>query len=156
MDEFRPLLILMVLAWIFVSLPAAVIKKVKEQKTAEKLSRGARPRPDIRTGGKSVPVSAEPVTQPEAFSEPAPRLQPTVYVTPRDDSIYQGSLNAETGEGFDPCHDEDLERLNAAEAAPAVQPVSDVPVLPFGWTGSDIVRGVVISEILKRKTPARQ
>ena len=154
MDEFGPLLIV-ILIWVFVGLPAAMAKKVKEQKTAEKLSRGARPRPDIRTGGKSVPVSAEPVTQPEAFSEPAPRLQPTVYVTPRDDSVYQGSLNAETGEGFDPCHDEDLERLNAVEAAPAVQPVSDVPALPFGWTGSDIVRGVVMSEILKRKTPAR-
>ena len=155
MDEFGPLLIV-ILIWVFVGLPAAMAKKVKEQKTAEKLSRGARPRPDIRTGGKPVPVSAEPVTQPDTFSEPAPRLQPTVYVTPRDDSVYQGSLNAETGEGFDPCHDEDLERLNAVEAAPAVQPVSDVPALPFGWTGSDIVRGVVISEILKRKTPARQ
>ena len=155
MDEFGPLLIV-ILIWVFVGLPAAMAKKVKEQKTAEKLSRGARPRPDIRTGGKSVPVSAEPVTQPEAFSEPTPRLRPTVSVTPHDDSIYRGSLNAETGEGFDPCHDEDLERLNAAEAAPAVQPVSDVPALPFGWTGSDIVRGVVISEILKRKTPARQ
>ena len=155
MDEFGPLLIV-ILIWVFVGLPAAMAKKVKEQKTAEKLSRGVRPRPDIRTGGKSVTVSAEPVTQPEAFSEPAPRLQPTVYVTPRDDSIYQGSLNAETGEGFDPCHDEDLERLNAVEAAPAVQPVSDVPALPFGWTGSDIVRGMVMSEILKRKTPARQ
>lgn len=155
MDEFGPLLIV-ILIWVFVGLPAAMAKKAKEQKTAEKLSRGARPRPDIRTGGKSVPVSAELVTQPEAFSEPTPRLRPTVSVTPRDDSIYQGSLNAETGEGFDPCHDEDLERLNAAEAAPAVQPVSDVPALPFGWTGSDIVRGVVISEILKRKTPARQ
>lgn len=155
MDEFGPLLIV-ILIWVFIGLPAAMAKKVKEQKTAEKLSRGARPRPDIRTGGKSVPVSAEPVTQPEAFSEPTPRLRPTVSVTPHDDSVYQGSLNAETGEGFDPCHDEDLERLNAAEAAPAVQPVSDVPALPFGWTGSDIVRGVVISEILKRKTPARQ
>ena len=155
MDEFGPLLIV-ILIWVFVGLPAAMAKKVKEQKTAEKLSRGARPRPDIRTGGKPFPASAEPAAQPEAFSEPTPRLQPTVYVTPRDDSIYQGSLNAETGEGFDPCHDEDLERLNAVEAAPAVQPVSDVPALPFGWTGSDIVRGVVISEILKRKTPARQ
>ena len=155
MDEFGPLLIV-ILIWVFVGLPAAMAKKVKEQKTAEKLSRGARPRPDIRTGGKSVPVSAEPVTQPEAFSEPTPRLRPTVSVTPHDDSVYQGSLNAETGEGYDPCHDEDLERLNAAEATPAVQPVTDEPALPFGWTGSDIVRGVVISEILKRKTPARQ
>ena len=149
MDEFGPLLIL-ILVWIFVGLPAAMAKKVKEQKTAEKLSRGARP------GSKPVPGSAGPAAQSGSFSESAPRLRPTVSVTPHDDSIYQGSLNAETGEGFDPCHDEDLERLNAAEAAPAVQPVTDEPALPFGWTGSDIVRGVVISEILKRKTPARQ
>ena len=86
MDEFGPLLIL-ILAWIFVGLPAAVVKKAKEQKTAEKLSRGARPRPDIRTGGKPVPVSAEPAAQPKAFSESAPRLQPTVSVTPHDASI---------------------------------------------------------------------
>ncbi len=155
MDEFGPLLIL-ILIWIFVGLPAAMAKKVKEQKTAEKLSRSARQRPGTGASRSPVPVSAGPEQQPGTFSEPTPRLQPTVYVTPRDDSVYQGSLNAETGEGFDPCHDEDLERLNAAEAAPAVQPVSDVPALPFGWTGSDIVRGVVISEILKRKTPARQ
>ncbi len=155
MDEFGPLLIL-ILVWIFVGLPAAMAKKVKQQKTVEKLSRGARPRPDARSGSNPVPVSAGPAAQSESFSESTPRLRPTVSVTPHDDSIYRGSLNAETGEGIDPCHDEDLERLNAAEAAPAVQPVMDEPALPFGWTGSDIVRGVVISEILKRKTPARQ
>lgn len=154
MDEFGPLLIV-ILIWVFVGLPATIAKKAKEQKTAARLSRSVRPRPDAGMDGVPVPGSVRPENQPETFSEPAPRLQPTVYVTPRDDSVYQGSLNAETGEGFDPCHDEDLERLNAVEAVPAVQPVSDVPALPFGWTGSDIVRGVVISEILKRKTPAR-
>ncbi|MBQ6061099.1 MAG: hypothetical protein IJL36_06600 [Clostridia bacterium] len=155
MDEFGPLLIV-ILIWVFVGLPAAVAKKAKEQKTAARLSRSVRSTPDARTGSAPVSGSAGLESQPETFSEPAPRLRPTVYITPHDDSIYQGSLNAETGEGFDPCHNEDLERLNAAEAAPAVQPVSEVPALPFGWTGSDIVSGVVISEILKRKTPARR
>ena len=37
MDEFGPLLIL-ILVWIFVGLPAAMAKKVKQQKTVEKLS----------------------------------------------------------------------------------------------------------------------
>ncbi len=155
MDEFGPLLIV-ILIWVFVGLPAAVAKKAKEQKTAARLSRSVRSTLDARTGSAPVSGSAGLESQPETFSEPAPRLRPTVYITPHDDSIYQGSLNAETGEGFDPCHNEDLERLNAAEAAPAVKPVSEVPALPFGWTGSDIVRGVVISEILKRKTPARR
>ena len=155
MDEFGPLLIV-ILIWVFVGLPAAMAKKVKEQKTAARLSRSVRPRPDAGTDEVPVQESARPGNQSGSFPEPAPRLRPTVYITPHDDSIYQGSLNAETGEGFDPCHDEDLEGLNAAEAAPAIQPVSEEPALPFGWTGSDIVRGVVISEILKRKTSARQ
>ena len=155
MDEFGPLLSV-ILIWVFVGLPAAVAKKAKEQKTAARLSRSIRSTPDARTGSAPAPGSAGLEKQPGTFSEPAPRLRPTISVTPHDDSLYRGSLNAETGEGFDPCHDEDLERLNAVEAVPAVQPVSEVPALPFGWTGSDIVRGVVISEILKRKTPARR
>ena len=152
MDEFAPLLIIL-LIWVFVGLPSAMAKKVREQKTASKLSAGARSDPGAGNGSGPAPV---PEKQEEGSREPFRRMQPTISVTPQDDSVYQGSLNAVTGEGFDPCHDEDLERLNAVEAAPAAQPVSDAPALPFGWTGSDIVRGVVISEILKRKTPARQ
>ena len=152
MDEFGPLLIL-ILLWIFVGLPAAMVKKAKEQKTASKLSAGSRSKQDSGKDAVQAPVPEKPA---ESARESMRRMQPTITVTPRDDSVYRGSLNAETGEGYDPCHDDDLERLNAAEAAPAAQPVSDTPALPFGWTGSDIVRGVVISEILKRKTPARQ
>ena len=152
MDEFAPILIL-ILLWVFVGIPSAMVKKVREQKTASKLSAGTRSGPGAGKGSGPVPVQE---IQAEGSREPVRRMQPTISVTPRDDSVYQGSLNAVTGEGFDPCHDQDLERLNAVEAAPPVQPVSDAPALPFGWTGSDIVRGVVISEILKRKTPARQ
>lgn len=78
-------------------------------------------------------------------------MMPTISVTANDDSIYQGSMNVTTGEGIDPCHDEDLAGLNSVEAAPAVHPVSDVHSLPFGWNGSDIIRGIVVSEILNRK-----
>jgi len=77
-------------------------------------------------------------------------LRPTISVTEHDDSIYQGSLNAVTGEGYDPCHDEQLEPLTAAEAAvPAA--ASEVPGLQLEWNGSEIVKGLVMSEILKRK-----
>ncbi len=61
---------------------------------------------------------------------------------------YLGSLGVDTGEGEDPCHEEQLQ-----------------PVLPFtqkeeageqqisglSWTGNDIVRGFIVSEVLNRK-----
>ena len=77
-------------------------------------------------------------------------MQPTITVTEHDDSVYQGSMSADTGEGYDPCHDEQLAPLSAAQAA---EPVTEVagPGLQLSWTGSDIVNGIVMSEILKRK-----
>ena len=95
----------------------------------------------------------------QTTSRPAPATQtplqrtlaPSVGYGSRDDSIYQGSLNAVSTEGYDPCHEADLHGLDEAKAAPATAPVSAEHVLPFGWTGSDMVKGIVISEILKRK-----
>ena len=67
-------------------------------------------------------------------------------------SYDQGSLNAVTGEGYDPCHDEQMAPLSAAEHRDSVPaPVQTQPGLPFGWAGSDMVKGIVMSEILKRK-----
>ena len=61
-----------------------------------------------------------------------------------------GSMNAVTGEGYDPCHDEQLApRTEAESAMPAAEP--EQPGLQLSWTGSDIVRGFVMSEILKKK-----
>ena len=82
-------------------------------------------------------------------------MKPTVSVTPRDESPYQGSLAAETGEGLDPCHEEQMASLNEAEnLAP---PEEEMPGMPFGltWSGDEIVRGLVVSEILKRKPAGR-
>jgi len=99
-----------------------------ETPAAEKSLQGS-----LSEGSSSYPVSA-----------------PSLTVTDHDDSIYRGSLNAVTGEGYDPCHDEQLSTLSAAEKT-LPPPVTEQARLPFGWTGSDIVRGVVMSEILKRK-----
>jgi hypothetical protein len=71
-------------------------------------------------------------------------------VTEHDDSVYQGSMSASTGEGYDPCHDEQMAPLNAAEAA-SPETGTAVPGLQLSWNGSDIVQGIVMSEILKRK-----
>lgn len=82
-------------------------------------------------------------------------MMPTISVTVNDDSVYQGSMNAYTGEGYDPCHEGDLKGLNRAESAPSARPAGDTHTLPFGWTGSDIVRGIVVSEILNRRKTFR-
>ena len=55
MDEFAPLLIIL-LIWIFVGLPSAMAKKVREQKTASKLSAGARSDPGSGKGSGQAPV----------------------------------------------------------------------------------------------------
>ena len=93
---------------------------------------------------------------PEAPPARESRLAPTVSVTVGDDSVYAGSMNAVTGEGYDPCHDAELGGLNSAESIVPVHPAGDVPSLPFGWTGSDMVRGIVVSEILNRKKGCRR
>ena len=78
-------------------------------------------------------------------------LQPSITFTEHDDSVYQGSLNAVTGEGFDPCHDEQLSSLSSAERETVSAPGEEAPGLQLGWTGSDVVRGFVMSEILNRR-----
>jgi hypothetical protein len=65
-------------------------------------------------------------------------------------------MNAETGEGEDPCHEEQLSARPAArwetgyaadEEAPAPSPSG----LNLSWTDSEVARGFVMGEILKRK-----
>lgn len=61
-----------------------------------------------------------------------------------------GSLGADTGEGKDPCHD------GMEHAVPKAAPREDEGAAVSGglnldWTGSEIVKGFVYGEILKRK-----
>ncbi len=134
-----PLLIILIVFWgFFGSLMKAVRNRAGQQ------TKRTRP---------SSPPPAEAPAEEGPGKETAdrhPRLTPTVHLTGHNDSLYQGSLNAVTGEGFDPCHDEQLSTLNTAEHTLPPQE-QDQARLPFGWTGNDIVRGVVMSEILKRK-----
>ena len=103
------------------------------------------------SGARSAaPADAAPAEAP-APEAAAPRIRemPPIRVTDHDDSVYMGSMNAVTGEGYDPCHEEQLKPLTRAETiepAPAA-----APGLQLHWTGDEIVRGFVVSEILKRK-----
>ena len=141
--EFQPILILAIV-WLLIGLPLSKLGKTAKQQQAAKTAKpGAKPQQD--------PAQAAPQ---QPLSEPdRPRvMQPTISVTEHDDSIYRGSLNAFTDEGYDPCHEEQLATITFAETEPAVPAAENaVPGLQLSWTGSDVVRGIVMSEILKRK-----
>ena len=146
--EFQPILILAII-WLLIGLPLSRLNKVaKQQQAAKNAKSGA-----AKTGAKAPktePRLSGPA-QPEVSPARPTVLQPTITFTEHDDSVYQGSLNAVTGEGFDPCHDEQLSPLSAAERETVSAPGEEAPGLQLGWTGSDVVRGFVMSEILNRR-----
>ena len=139
MAEFAPILLLL-FAWIFVGLPISIAKKAANQK---KQVRPAAPAED-ETSAKPAPAAPERLRP----------LTPTLSEPDHDDSVFTGSLGAFSTEGYDPCHDEQMRDMEPvckpgrAQEHPAPQARSG---LPLGWTGSDMVRGVVMSEILNRK-----
>ena len=151
MGEISPLLIIFII-WLCIGLPLSKINQAKKKNGTNRLSSSGRP------AEPAVPVQDTSREGPAPEAPPAreSRLAPTVSVTVGDDSVYAGSMNAVTGEGYDPCHDAELEGLNSAESIVPVHPAGDVPSLPFGWTGSDMVRGIVVSEILNRKKGCRR
>ena len=137
-------IIVMLLIWLLIGLPIMLAKKAAEQQ-----KKTARP---AAQQNPEAEQATRPVPKKQAATERLTTLTPTIAPTGHDDSIYQGSLNAVTGEGYDPCHDEQMAPLNAAAQADSMPaPVQTQPGLPFGWTGSDMVKGIVMSEILKRK-----
>ena len=146
--DFPPILVLAII-WLLIGLPLSRLNKVaKQQQAAKNAKSGA-----AKTGAKAPktePRMSGPA-QPEVSPARPTVLQPTITFTEHDDSVYQGSLNAVTGEGFDPCHDEQLSPLSAAERETVSAPGEEAPGLQLGWTGSDVVRGFVMSEILNRR-----
>ncbi len=139
---FPPILIILFI-WIFIGLPLAKLNQAAKKQQAAKHARPA--------GKASRPAAAGPAEPAEPAEPSAPRvLEPSIRFSEHDDSVYRGSLNAVTGEGYDPCHEEQLSSLSSAETAVPSEP-APVPGLQLSWTGSDVVRGIVMSEILKRK-----
>ena len=143
-----PSLIVLLIIWVVVGLVSK--KKKPDGQNAQNVKAGAG-----KSGAKAPKASPQaPQAAPQPMSRPEPLrpsvLQPTISVTEHDDSVYQGSMFAETGEGYDPCHDEQLAPLTAAESTVAAETPAE-PGLQLSWAGSDVVRGIVMSEILTRK-----
>jgi hypothetical protein len=135
-EAFGPLIALVIIYFIF----ALIMKAAKKASSVQKKSSGKPADP--------APAPEAPAPEPAAIPQ-VREMQPTVRLFNHDDSIYRGSMNAVTGEGYDPCHEEQLSPLTLAET---VEPESvAAPGFQLHWTGDEIVRGLVISEILKRK-----
>ena len=145
--DFPPILILVIL-WLLIGV-AGRMKQAKQQ--GSQASKNTAQKAGGRQQKAKQPAAKAPAEPKPAFEPARPAvMQPTITVTEHDDSVYMGSLNAETGEGYDPCHDEQLAPLTQAETImPAAE--AEVPGLQLGWTGDEIVRGFVMSEILRRK-----
>ena len=139
--EFPPILILAII-WLLIApiLSAAKKQQAKNAKSGAAKQSGAKaPRQQPETNSTYVAHEARPTV-----------MQPSITFTEHDDSVYQGSMNAVTGEGYDPCHDEQLAPLTQAETAvPAA--AEGTPGLQLSFTGNEVVRGFVMSEILTRK-----
>ena len=145
--DFPPILIL-ALFWLLIGLPLSKLNKAAKKQQAQRPARPAPQKPEAKPAAQSQGKPETTYVAPE-FVRPTV-LQPSITFTEHDDSVYQGSMNAETGEGNDPCHNEQLASLTLAETAvPAAEAAE--PGLQLSWTGSEIVRGFVMSEILNRK-----
>ena len=140
MEEFTPLLLLLFF-WIFIGIPVSIAKKASSQKNP------------ARTAPQKKHTEDQP---PRAAEKPVPErlttLKPTVYEPDHDDSVFTGSLGPVTSEGYDPCHEEQISGLELVCQPGKEEPApKTVPGLPLGWTANDMVRGIVMSEILNRK-----
>ena len=128
-------------------------------KSSKKNAKGQPARAKAQSAAGSAaspaPAAAPPAMQGELPHMPAPHvheLKPQVAVTPHTPDIFSGSMNASTGEGFDPCHEAELTPQSEpcmASPRPVPPQVSPAP-LQLSWTGNDMVKAVVMQEILRR------
>lgn len=100
-----------------------------------------------------APHEPHPMVAPTVASQAmGPQVQPRMHVTPHTEDMFAGSMNANTGEGEDPCHEDDLApAVNPCELSPRqVQPAPATSGLNLTWTGDAMVKAVVMQEILTR------
>ena len=141
-----PGILIVAILWLVIGLPLSKISQ-QAKKNAAKNAAQHKAQNNAQQPAAEPAKPAAPAREPLARES---RLTPSISVTEHDDSVYQGSMFAVTGEGYDPCHDEQIKPLTEAESAvPA--PVEEIPGLQLGWSGNDVVRGLVMSEILNRR-----
>ena len=148
--DSSPILILLIV-WLIIGLPMKLAKQVREQAAKNAGAAKAAPQRHPKAPKAEAPQSAAAPLPEEGSFLRSTVMEPTIHITEHDDSVYRGSMNADTGEGYDPCHDEQMQPLTRIESEPVPRPQQARTGLPLGWTGNDVVRGIVMSEILNRK-----
>lgn len=146
---------------------AALSVSVAQSRAIKQKSRSVKPPVKVGAGGAdpaSLEARRKHLQELEAMrqrqretqkAQPAAKAaqanaRPGLRVTPHTDDIFNGSMNYQTTEGEDPCHEPQL--------APAVHPCELAPQpsapakagLRLEWTGDAMVKAVVMQEILTR------
>ena len=145
--NFESLIVLLII-WVIVGVVSKKKKPGGQNAQNVKAGTGKPGAKAPKASSQDSGAAPQPAPQPQPLRPSV--LQPSISVTEHDDSVYQGSMFAVTGEGYDPCHDEQLAPLSAAESAVIAEEPAE-PGLQLSWAGSDVVRGIVMSEILTRK-----
>lgn len=99
-----------------------------------------------------VRPAAKFVTEQPHIDVEKPSIAPRVHVTPHLPDMFAGSMNAVTGEGEDPCHEEQLSP-GAAQTMPVM---TERPGLALNFSGSEMVRAVIMQEVLTRPCNRRR
>ena len=144
MSEMAPLLPILLVWLCFGLLFRKLQSAAKKAQPANK--KAVSPKPDSPAEKKpSAPVPDSSLAS----------MQGSLPIAERLSQPYRGSLDVETGEGEDPCHEEQFQNLDRLRAVSALQDEDDGDRRPEGlnlsWAGNDIVRGFVYGEILNRK-----
>ena len=84
----------------------------------------------------------------------APRVAPHVHVTPHRPDMFAGSMDADTNEGEDPCHEEQLNPVKGPRLMAPIQ--QEEPGLSLEWTGESMVKAFVMQEVLQRPCDRRK
>ncbi|MBQ2952988.1 MAG: hypothetical protein IJE07_05470 [Clostridia bacterium] len=151
MEELAGLIPVFIIAIISIISKANAKNKKAQQHTNQSFI-AARP-PQAQPAAKPAITPPAPVTAP-----PVPRTaaQPTVHTHYQPDCETHdapgGSLNAQSTEGKDPCHEQQLPpRRTAVQEAPAER-----PGLTLDWSADAMVRAFVMQEVLTRPCQRRR
>jgi len=129
---------------------AAFVSSVKKASAKQQQQQHqARPQPQKHRDAQQKPQSKKPARPAAAIPDYVP-IQPTIRS--EHDHDHAGSLGDLNTEGYDPCHDDQLDpAVDPALAQPQAAPAGASSGLKLSWTGDEMVRGFVMGEILKRK-----
>ena len=101
--------------------------------------------PELKPVSGSIPEGTDPCHESDLGGPD--RMRSTLYGGSL--GTYTGSLGITTNEGIDPCHEDQAMAMTSLEIGDL--PDEDVATgLKFSWEGNEVLKAVVMQEILKR------